>query len=138
MKRNVKPEQAPPSSAQNPTTHSYVYLRVQPFTTTYTLPQLPGAEATAPATQSSLQFLLCLSDPHHNLMHSTVTQAVPQKWVELWDHYDWVEDLVVEALRVGAEVIGQEYIGSRMGWDKKHAENQTVFEDTEGEKPAQA
>ena len=30
-----------------------------------------------------------------------------------------MEDLVVEAIRVGVEVMGQEYIGSRMGWDKK-------------------
>ncbi|RPD63202.1 hypothetical protein L226DRAFT_527995 [Lentinus tigrinus ALCF2SS1-7] len=136
MKRNVKPEQPPASSAQNPTTYSYVYLRVQPFTTTYALPQLPGADATDGATQSSLQFLICLSDPHHNLIHSTITQAVPHKWVELWDEYDWVEDLVVEAIRVGAEVIGQEYIGSRMGWDKKSARNQTVSQDTSTEKPA--
>ncbi|TFK90230.1 hypothetical protein K466DRAFT_485191 [Polyporus arcularius HHB13444] len=137
MKRNAQPEQASASSAQNPTTYSYVYLRVQPFTTTYTLPQLPGNDAAAPATQSSLQFLICLSDPHHNLINSTVTQAVPQKWVELWDEYDWVEDLVVEAIRVGAEVIGQEYIGSRMGWDKKSADTQTKTQETDSEeKPA--
>ena len=101
-----------------------MYLRVQPFTTTYTLPQLPGADGAAPAapgSQSSLQFLICLSDPHHKLIHSTVTQAVPAKWLELWDEYDWVEDLVVEALRVGVEAIGQEYIVSRMGWDQKKA-----------------
>ncbi|KAJ7666448.1 hypothetical protein B0H17DRAFT_265125 [Mycena rosella] len=29
---------------------------------------------------------------------------------------DWVEDLVAEALRVGVEVIGQEYVVKRMGW----------------------
>ena len=39
--------------------------------------------------------------------------------MDLWDQYDWVEDLVVEAIRLGVEVIGQEYIVSRMGWDKK-------------------
>ena len=41
--------------------------------------------------------------------------------MDLWDEYEWVEDLVVEALRVGVEVIGQEYIVSRMGWDQKKA-----------------
>ncbi|KAI0824081.1 maintenance of telomere capping protein 1 [Trametes gibbosa] len=123
MKRNEKPEQAPSSSAQNPTTYSYVYLRVQPFTTTYALPQLHAdgevSAASTPTSQSSLQFLICLSDPHHNMIHSTVSQSVPTKWLDLWDEYDWVEDLVVEAIRIGVEVIGQEYIGSRMGWDKK-------------------
>ena len=78
IKRNAKPEEKPTSSAHNPTTYSYVYLRVQPYTTTYTLPHLPaGADGVTPeaATQSSLQFLICLSDPNHKLIRSTVTQA---------------------------------------------------------------
>ncbi|KAI0670148.1 maintenance of telomere capping protein 1 [Trametes maxima] len=135
MKRNAKPEEtAQSTSAQNPTTYSYVYLRVQPYTTTYALPQIHvDAEAAGTTSQSSLQFLICLSDPHHNMIHSTVTQAVPTKWLDLWDEYDWVEDLVVEAIRIGVEVIGQEYIGSRMGWDKKSSEKE-VLEDTADEK----
>ena len=52
-------------------------------------------------------------------MHTTITQAVPGEWLEIWDEYDWVEDLVVEALRVGVEVVGQEYIVARMGWGKE-------------------
>ncbi|KAI0359144.1 hypothetical protein OH77DRAFT_1420692 [Trametes cingulata] len=140
MKRNAKPEQTPSSSAQNPTTYSYVYLRVQPYTTTYALPQLVADNEAAAApgsnTQSSLQFLICLSDPQHNMIHSTVTQSVPTKWLELWDEYDWVEDLVVEAIRIGVEVIGQEYIGSRMGWDKKASEKEGSEEDSTDEKGA--
>ncbi|KAH9853143.1 maintenance of telomere capping protein 1 [Lenzites betulinus] len=140
MKRNANPEQTPLSSAQNPTTYSYVYLRVQPFTTTYALPQLhadnDAAAASTPTTQSSLQFLICLSDPHHNMIHSTVSQSVPTKWLELWDEYDWVEDLVVEAIRIGVEVIGQEYIGSRMGWDKKAAGKEGSEEGSVNEKAA--
>lgn len=94
--------------------------------TTFPLPQpAVNAELTTPATpttHTSLQFLLYLSDPHHQLNHSTMTQAVPGKWLDLWDDYEWVEDLVVEAIRLGVEVIGQEYIVSRMGWDKKNSE----------------
>ncbi|KAH9921983.1 maintenance of telomere capping protein 1 [Epithele typhae] len=136
VKRNAKPEDTPESSTQNPTTYSYVYLRVQPFTTTYSLPRLPGTEASEATSQSTLQFLICLSDPDHKLIHSTVTQSVPEKWLELWDDYDWVEDLVVEAIRIGVEVIGQEYIGARMGWDgKKAAEPEVVVVD-ESEKVA--
>jgi len=66
--------------------------------------------------QAQLQFLFYLMDPSHNLAQATVTQAVPAQWLEIWDEFDWVEDLVAEALRVGVEVIGQEYIVSRMGW----------------------
>lgn len=127
IKRNAKPEQTPAATAQNPTTYSYVYLRVQPFSTTRALPQIaPGATipasssaSTNPTNQSSLQFLISLSDPHHNLIHATVTQSVPGRWLDIWDEYDWVEDLMVEAIRIGVEIVGQEYIGQRMGWDGK-------------------
>ncbi|KAI0343936.1 hypothetical protein BDW22DRAFT_1355169 [Trametopsis cervina] len=119
IKRNAQPEQPAVNSSQNPATYSYVYLRIQPFISTLTLPHNGATVDGQPASHSTLQFVLYLSDPGHQLTHSTVTQAVPGKWLELWDQYDWVEDLVVEAIRLGVEVLGQEYIVSRMGWDKK-------------------
>lgn len=140
IKRNVQPP-ATTASAQNPTTYSYVYLRIQPFFTTLPQPQQSApspaeGDASPPAESESrqqLQFILYMSDPSHQLTHSTVTQAVPGKWLELWDRYDWVEDLVVEAIRVGVEVIGQEYIVSRMGWDKKVASGDGEGREEEGE-----
>ncbi|KAL4068269.1 maintenance of telomere capping protein 1 [Scleroderma yunnanense] len=101
------------SSAENPVTYSTIYLRIQPFSTSLTLPQIPGS---ATPEGSYLQFILHLSDPGHNLAHTTVTQAVPLGWLELWDRYDWVEDSVAESLRIAVEVIGQEYVVARMGW----------------------
>ena len=108
IKRNPQPPVADASTTQNPTTYSYVYLRIQPFFSSCTLQD--------EKTYQSLQFLLYLSDPSHQLLHSTVTQGIPGKWLDLWDTYPWVEDLAVEALRVGVEVLGQEYISGRMGW----------------------
>ncbi|KIK98505.1 hypothetical protein PAXRUDRAFT_674417 [Paxillus rubicundulus Ve08.2h10] len=117
---------APPkeSSAENPVTYSSVYLRIQPFTRPYALPEL--VDGPSDSEGSYLQFILHLSDPGHKLSHTTVTQAIPSKWLQLWDQYDWVEDLVAESLRVAIEVLGQDYLASRMGWDKKdrhHDEN---------------
>ena len=99
-------------------------MRIQPFTTSLTIPNRAGEEGAT--SQSTLQFLLYLSDPTHQISHSSVTQNVPGKWLELWDDYEWVEDLVVEAIRVGVEVVGQEYIVSRMGWDQKKTEDTTT------------
>ena len=65
--------------------------------------------------------MLYLSDPEHQLAHSTVTQAVPAKWMDLWDSQEWVEDSTAEVLRTGVETIGQEYLTERMGWTKKEA-----------------
>ncbi|KAI0702473.1 maintenance of telomere capping protein 1 [Cytidiella melzeri] len=117
IKNNIQPETTT-NLAQNPTTYSYVYLRIQPFTNTLSLPVQDTSSESTPS-QTALQFILYLSDPSHQITHSTITQGVPGKWLDLWDDYDWVEDLVVEAIRLGVEVLGQEYIVSRMGWDKK-------------------
>jgi hypothetical protein len=120
IKHNSKPPTENPSSVSSPVTHSDIYLRVQPFTTSFTLPEQPNlaedSTGTQPSTQTCLRFILLLSDPGHRLVHSTITQSVPGKWLDLWDRYDWVEDLVAEALRLGVEVVGQEYIVARMGW----------------------
>jgi len=129
IKKNTKPRPAEDPTNSSPTTYSHVYLRIQPFMTSYTLPQQaqaapvsnadPTSAPAAPApTQANLQFIIHLSDPWHQLVHTTVTQAIPGEWLKIWDDYDWVEDLVVEALRVGVEVVGQEYIVARMGWGK--------------------
>ncbi|THV07576.1 hypothetical protein K435DRAFT_833442 [Dendrothele bispora CBS 962.96] len=130
-KNAKKPQEV--TSVQVPTIYSYVYLRVQPYLSSYSLPSSSKKpeESSAPAEQSvqqHLQFLLYLSDPSHNLVHSTITQAVPGAWLAVWDQYDWVEDLVAEALRVGIEVVGQEYIVSRMGWAAKGGDKEAGIE----------
>jgi hypothetical protein len=126
----MKPRPAEDPTNPSPTTYSHVYLRIQPFTTSHMLPQQATVDpasnaAPTPAgpapTQTNLQFIIHISDPWHQLVHTTVTQAVPGDWLQVWDDYDWVEDLVVETLRVGVEVIGQEYIAARMGWAKGKA-----------------
>ncbi|KAF7319987.1 hypothetical protein MKEN_00782600 [Mycena kentingensis (nom. inval.)] len=116
IKNNKKATEAKPeSSVQTPTTYSHVYLRIQPFFTAFSFPA-SVTEAAPPSQQ--LQFLIHLSDPSHKLSQSTITQCVPGDWLAegMWEKYDWVEDLMAEALRVGVEVIGQQYIVQRMGW----------------------
>ncbi|KAF8272298.1 maintenance of telomere capping protein 1 [Lactarius quietus] len=112
VKANAPPEPQQPSSVQNPTTTSYVYLCLQAFTSTSII---PGPE---PTESTHFQFMLHLSDPVHNLSYTTVTQAIPEHWLKVWDEYDWVEDTVAETLRFGIEVVGQEYVVGRMGWIK--------------------
>jgi len=116
IKSNPKQEPAQ-SSAQNPTTYSSVYLRLQPFH--YTMPSIDQQAEKSEGAPNILQFLVVLSDPDHQLTHRTITQGIPAKWLEgdLWDKHTWVEDCLVDSLRTGMEIIGQEYISARMGWD---------------------
>ncbi|KAG5639298.1 hypothetical protein H0H81_004500 [Sphagnurus paluster] len=130
IKNNDKNTASKPSSGQTPTTYSHVYLRVQPYFIVYDKPDSEEAQ------NRHLQFLLLLSDPEHQLTHTTITQAVPGKWLDLWDEFEWVEDLVAESLKVGVEVLGQEYLVARMGWGEgkvEKAENREEEEDDDEE-----
>ena len=107
------------SSVDNPVVYSTVYLRVQPFTRSCSLPQL--AQGPSDSANTHLEFILHLVDPDHQIARTTVTQAIPAGWLEIWDQYDWVEDFVAESLRVAVEVLGQDYLSSRMGWETRDA-----------------
>ncbi|KAK7058288.1 hypothetical protein VNI00_001919 [Paramarasmius palmivorus] len=127
IKKTKTEESAQSSNIQSPTSYSNVFLHIQPFFASYVIPAAAtdSTESSAPpvqAKQQHLQFLIYLSDPSHSLVHSTITQAAPGAWLAIWDDYDRVEDLVAEALRVGVEVIAQEYVVSRMGWAKQAIE----------------
>lgn len=103
-----------------------MYLRVQPFlvpsfNSSFSVPDASTDNSAIEAPAQHLQFLLHLSDPDHQLLHTTLTQAIPGKWLNIWDEYDWVEDMVAEVLRIGVEVIGQEYVVARMGWGGQSA-----------------
>ncbi|KAG9126420.1 hypothetical protein FRC07_003524 [Ceratobasidium sp. 392] len=126
---------------QNPTTYSTVYIRVQPFFSPAIhtkIPVIPDAEPAEPAEppaepraeQQQLQFLLYLVDPSHQLAHATLTQGVSAGWLGLWDAHDWVENTVVEVLRVGVEVVGQHYVADRMGYAKRAEIEAIVAEKT--------
>ncbi|KIO21717.1 hypothetical protein M407DRAFT_80047 [Tulasnella calospora MUT 4182] len=120
------------SSVANPTTYSQIFLRIQPFTSTFPpTPDLASEDPDATTSKTVLQFLLYLSDPSHQLIHTAVSQTIPASWLALWDEDDkpgaqrkngeWIEDMLIEALRVAVEVIGQEYIVARMSWDSPAA-----------------
>jgi len=104
-------------SMMTPTTYSHVYLRIQPFFTI--LPAPSTSDIPASMDQQQFSFLVYLSDPEHQLIRMTTTQSVPCQWLEIFDDHEWVEELIAEVLRVGVEVIGQEYIVARMGWAGK-------------------
>jgi len=119
-----------PASPEDPTIHSTVYLRIQPFVTTQPLEFSATYPHNSSSAESQLQFLLCIHDPSHSLQARTITQPIPTKWLELWDEHDWVEDQLAESLRLGVEIIGQEYVVARMGWapTRKTDEDEDAYE----------
>lgn len=46
----------------------------------------------------------------------------------MWDAHDWVEDQLAEALRLGVEMLGQEYVVERMGWSSSSSPTPSLKE----------
>ncbi|KAF8640455.1 hypothetical protein AX17_000119 [Amanita inopinata Kibby_2008] len=130
VKVKAKALQPKPSTIASPTTYSDVYLRVQPFFSTFNI------SSSQTLQQEDLRFLLYLSDPEHQLIRTTVTQSVPQQWLTMWDEYDWVEDFIAEAIRIGIEVIGQDYVVSRMGWSSRNRNDDGEGQHTHDSEPS--
>ncbi|EAU93439.1 hypothetical protein CC1G_04418 [Coprinopsis cinerea okayama7 len=145
MVKNNANLQSKPSNITSPTTYSNVYLRIQPFFTSSLLDEDESEDDSDEDESDSddstndnqkLQFLIYLHDPEHKLTSTSVTQGVPASWLAIWEEYDWVEDLVADGLRLGVEVIGQEYLVSRQGWANKPKD--TEEEAAEAPAPEQA
>jgi len=154
IKRHYKKPEAPiagessstdptsPSSTQQqssitlPVTICPVYMRIQPV-----LAPLPFSTTAAPAEPSTseksdssaataedphLFFILILRDPTNELVHKTLTQSMPSKWLDIpFEENEWVEDIMVQIIRSGVEIIGQEYVkGRTYGRLLKNAKNE--------------
>lgn len=136
-----------------PVTVCPVYMRIQPviaampFATTSTSSTTPstttpsssneqpqtGATMTTTRTSDDLHlyFVMILRDPTNELVHKTLSQSMPSKWLDIpFEENEWVEDIMVDVIRRGVEIIGEEYIKGRMhGRLLKNAKAETIFED---------
>ncbi|EGG03860.1 uncharacterized protein MELLADRAFT_78477 [Melampsora larici-populina 98AG31] len=124
-----KPEESEPISSDLPITKSSVYIRIQPI-----LSRLPGLSpssssmTTNPSNQiqdgakgigvmeeDHLFFLILLRDLNHSMDHATLCQSMPAVWLQIpFEENEWVEEVMVEVLRRGIEVIGQQYVNGRL------------------------
>lgn len=122
-KHAAKPVQPPNASA--PVSVTPIFLSIQPILASLPFPEavLSSNPSTATSTPPSvapsapqhLSFLLLLSDPSHNLVHSTSSQPLPGRWLSVkYEENEWVEEAMVGSLRGAVEVIGGDYVYGRM------------------------
>jgi hypothetical protein len=79
-----------------------IYLHLQPV-----LVPLPFADSSVPPKH--LTFIVTLHDDVHGLKQSTVTQYSPADWMDVeYERSDWVEERLVDVIRVGVEIVIQE------------------------------
>lgn len=145
-------------SDSNPVRNSDIFLAIQAISQTVSTDLFQagpsGAEADKPASEvvevkeepeEEVSFALYLHDPIHGIAFHTISQAIPQKWVD-WldagapeqasedstgsnlpeaiaeivesgvvDPREWVAEWIEETLSLGVGVIAQRYVARRMG-----------------------
>jgi hypothetical protein len=121
-KNSAKPVQ--PASSSLPVSITPVYLSIQPVLTPLPFPEpsLSSSSSTSttpspsqPSPQTHLSFLLILSDPSHSLLHSTSSQPLPGRWLNVkYEENEWVEEAMVGSLKGAVETLGGDYVGGRM------------------------
>lgn len=84
-------------------------MRIQPCLAPLPFLANPTDVSSDAKSSSVLFFLLLLRDPTHNLVHSSLSQSIPASWLDIpFEENEWVEDVMVDVIRRGVEVIGQE------------------------------
>lgn len=73
-------------------------------------PEPPSSkDADSSVQPKHLTFIVTLHDDVHGLKQSTITQYSPADWMEVdYERSDWVEERLVDVIRVGVEVVIQE------------------------------
>jgi hypothetical protein len=90
-----------------------IFLHLQPVLAPLSIPEPPllleSTESSTEPKPKHLHFILTLHDPVHNLRFTTVSQSVPGDWLDVeYDESEWVEERLVDVIRVGVEIIAQD------------------------------
>ncbi|MCJ1228259.1 hypothetical protein MMC12_004920 [Toensbergia leucococca] len=127
----------------NPVRSSDIFLSIQSINHTapqdlFSSPQKEDSANVIDPSEELLCFAIYLHDPIHGITFHTVTQTLPQKWID-WldastsealgvpeaiadiintggvDPREWVTEWVEEVLGTGVGVVAQRYVARRMG-----------------------
>jgi hypothetical protein len=95
-----------------PVTTVPIYLHLQPVLVPLPFNEPPSSkekEANSSVPPKHLTFIVTLHDDVHGLKQSTVTQYSPADWMDVeYERSDWVEERLVDVIRVGVEIVIQE------------------------------
>ncbi|RUS13966.1 hypothetical protein BC937DRAFT_94535 [Endogone sp. FLAS-F59071] len=87
----------------------------------------PCRATLAGSSPGHFLYVIVLSDPTHDLHHTTFSQALPASWLDVpYDENEWVEDRMVSAIRLGVQIVAQEYVWTRMKGGEKRKEEEAV------------
>ncbi|KAI1319157.1 hypothetical protein EDD11_004800 [Mortierella claussenii] len=126
------------NSNRNPITHAStcpVFMAIQPCRVPrhgYNASRAMAATSTTSEAEKAtnnnsrvlekdtfLSFVLVLHDPTHKLEFESCSQSMPAQWLLIpYEENEWVDDRMVDCIRLAVGVIAQDYVWTRMKGDE--------------------
>ncbi|KAF9915005.1 hypothetical protein BX616_007115 [Lobosporangium transversale] len=122
-----------PTATKNPNTNASVcpvFMAIQPcrvprhgFNASKAADASKGSEgetsSKAMDKDTFLTFVIVLHDPTHKLNFESCSQSMPAQWLLIpYEENEWVEDRMVDCIRLAVGVIAQDYVWTRMKGDE--------------------
>lgn len=119
-----KKETYTPQSGAVPVIHCPVFMAIQPVKITMTPIDPEDTEL------EQLSFVILMVDPNNKLKFKTYSQSMPLNWLDIpYEENEWVEDKMVDILRMSVTSIAQDYVWTRMsGSPQPNQEQEEVQE----------
>ncbi|KAF9910634.1 hypothetical protein EC991_005940 [Linnemannia zychae] len=114
------------AAARNPVTlatNCPVFMAIQPCRVPrhgYTKPTpTAGSEEKILEKDVFVSYVIVLQDPTHKLEFESASQSLPAHWLLIpYEENEWVEDRMVDCIRLAVGVIAQDYVWTRMKGDE--------------------
>ncbi|KAG0199198.1 hypothetical protein BGX28_007468 [Mortierella sp. GBA30] len=132
IKSHYNPEQPQQGGAtKNPNLHAStcpVFMAIQPCriprhgynsSTKATGTSETGASNLIMEKDMFISYVIVLQDPTHKLEFESCSQSLPAHWLLIpYEENEWVEDRMVDCIRLAVGVIAQDYVWTRMKGDE--------------------
>lgn len=116
---NEKKESYNPQNGAVPVIHCPVFMALQPVK----MIMSPIDEDDTETHQ--LSFIIMMVDPTHNLKFKTYSQSLPLHWLDIpYEENEWVEDKMVDIIRMSVTSIAQDYVWTRMSGGPHSAQSE--------------
>ncbi|CAO3594074.1 unnamed protein product [Absidia cylindrospora] len=119
-----------PQEDATPVINCPVYMAIQPAKNSFT------DDDTIP---SQLVYAIVLEDPTNKLSFQTYSQSIPLAWLDIpYEENEWVEDKIVDVLRMAVTTVAQDYVFTRMTGGTKLAqavEESSKMQDQQSQEP---
>ncbi|ORZ09923.1 maintenance of telomere capping protein 1 [Absidia repens] len=103
-----------PQSGAVPVINCPVFMVIQPVKCSF---------SNDNSMPSQLMYAIVLEDPTNQLSFQTYSQSIPMAWLDIpYEENEWVEDKMVDVLRMAVTTIAQDYVWTRMTGGKKLAQ----------------